>query len=291
MKAVIIGSFGGPEVLQIADLPVPHPGTGQVRISVQAAAVNPVDVATRAGWLAEHGLMAAAGQVGIGWDLAGVIDAVGPDAGRFAVGDPVIGMRDLLIAPIGAQAEQIVLGTEAVAPAPRTWSAAEAATIPLNGLTAAQALDLLALRPGQWLLVTGAAGALGGYALQLAALRGLRTAAAAAPGDEELVRRLGADEFIPRTANLGSAVRQVLPNGVDGALDAAVAGITALERGPRRRLVRRRRGRCRARRPCAASASATSGSAPTPPGWPNSPPSPTPAVSSRELPRSARSGR
>ena len=229
MKAVIIGSFGGPEVLQIADLPVPHPGTGQVRISVQAAAVNPVDVATRAGWLAEHGLMAAASRVGIGWDLAGVIDAVGPDAGRFAVGDPVIGMRDLLIAPIGAQAEQIVLGTEAVAPAPRTWSAAEAATIPLNGLTAAQALDLLALRPGQWLLVTGAAGALGGYALQLAALRGLRTAAAAAPGDEELVRHLGADEFIPRTANLGSAVRQVLPHGVDGALDAAVAGITALD--------------------------------------------------------------
>ena len=290
MKAVIIGSFGGPEALQIADLPVPHPGTGQVRITVQAAAVNPVDVATRAGWLAEQGLMAATGQVGIGWDLAGVIDAVGPDAGRFAVGDPVIGMRDLLIAPIGAQAEQIVLGTEAVAPAPRTWSAVEAATIPLNGLTAAQALDLLALRPGQWLLVTGAAGALGGYALQLAALRGLRTVAAAAPGDEELVRRLGADEFIPRTANLGSAVRQVLPHGADGALDAAVAGITALDAvataahsSPSLPVPRRR--------PCAASASATSGSAPTPPGWPNSPPSPTPAASPRELPRSGRSRR
>lgn len=63
--------------------------------------------------------MAATGQVGIGWDLAGVIDAVGPDAGRFAVGDPVIGMRDLLVAPIGAQAEQIVLGTEAACPGHR----------------------------------------------------------------------------------------------------------------------------------------------------------------------------
>ena len=92
MKAVIIGSFGGPEVLRIADLPVPHPGTGQVRISVQAAAVNPVDVATRAGWLAEHGLMAAAGQVGIGWDLAGVINAVGPDARPVRGGRP--GDRD-----------------------------------------------------------------------------------------------------------------------------------------------------------------------------------------------------
>jgi NADPH:quinone reductase len=140
--------------------------------------------------------MTAAGAVGIGWDLAGVIDAVGPDAGRFTVGDPVIGMRDLLTAPIGAQAEQIVLGTGAVAPAPRNWPATEAATIPLNGLTAAQALDLLALRPGQWLPVTGAAGALGGYALELAVLRGLRTVAVAGPGDEALMRRLGASEFI-----------------------------------------------------------------------------------------------
>ena len=70
MRAVIVRSFGGPEVLEIADLPVPQPGTGQVRVRVQAAAVNPVDIATRAGWLAEHGLMAATGQVGIGWDLS-----------------------------------------------------------------------------------------------------------------------------------------------------------------------------------------------------------------------------
>ena len=277
MKAVIIGSFGGPEALQIADLPVPHPGTGQVRIRVQAAAVNPVDVATRAGWLAEQGLMAATGQVGIGWDLR-------RHRRRRPGRRPVRGGRsrdrdrDLLVAPIGAQAEQIVLGTEAVAPAPRTWSAVEAATIPLNGLTAAQALDLLALRSGQWLLVTGAAGALGGYALQLAALRGLRTVAVAAPGDEELVRRLGADEFIPRTANLGSAVRQVLPHGADGALDAAVAGITALD----------------AVRDGGSFVAVAAGAAPTPlrgirvsnvsitptpPGWPNSPPSPTPAAS------------
>lgn len=229
MQAVVVRRFGGPEALEVADVPVPRPGPGQVRITVEAAAVNPVDLATRAGVLAEHGLMAAVGPVGIGWDLAGVIDAAGPGVDRLQAGDPVIGLRDLLTAPVGAQAEQVVLDADAVARAPRGLPAAEAATLPLNSLTAAQALDLLALEPGQWLLVTGAAGALGGYALELAGLRGLRTVAVAGGRDEELVRGLGADEFIPRTAGLGGAVRQVVPQGVHGAIDAALAGVPVLD--------------------------------------------------------------
>jgi NADPH:quinone reductase-like Zn-dependent oxidoreductase len=202
---------------------------GQVRIHVQAAAVNPVDIATRAGWLAHRGLTPANGQIGIGWDLAGVIDAIGPDVDRVRAGDPVIAMRDLLSASVGAQAEYVVLDTEAVAPAPRTVTPVEAATVPLNGLTAAQALDLLALREGQWLLVTGAAGALGGFALELAVLRGLRTVAVASPGDESLVRGLGADAFVPRSDDIGASVRRLVPGGVDGALDGAVIGISALD--------------------------------------------------------------
>ena len=229
MKAVVIHRFGGPEVLEVAELDVPEPMAGQVRIHVQAAAVNPVDIATRAGWLADRGLAPANGQIGIGWDLAGVIDAIGPGVDRFRAGDPVIAMRDLLSAPVGAQAEYVVLDTEAVAPAPRTVTPVEAATVPLNGLTAAQALDLLALREGQWLLVTGAAGALGGFALELAALRGLRTVGIASPGDESLVRELGADAFVPRSENIGASVRRLVPGGVDGALDAAVTGISALD--------------------------------------------------------------
>jgi NADPH:quinone reductase len=230
VKAVIVRRYGGPDALEIADVPAPQPGTGQVRVRVRAAPVNPVDIATRSGWLAEHGLMAACGDVGIGWDLAGVIDAVGPGTDQFKAGDAVIGMRDLLTAPVGAQAEQVVLDSDAVAPAPRSVPAAEASTIPLNGLTAVQALDLLALRAGQWLLVTGAAGALGGFALELAALRGLRTVAVAAPRDEELVRSLGADEFVARTQGLGEAVRRVVPAGVDGALDAALVDARRLTR-------------------------------------------------------------
>jgi NADPH:quinone reductase len=85
MKAVVIDRFGGPEVLQIAELDVPEPAAGQVRVRVQAAAVNPVDIATRAGWLADSGLMKANGRIGIGWDLAGVIDAIGSQVDHFSV--------------------------------------------------------------------------------------------------------------------------------------------------------------------------------------------------------------
>src|SRR5256885_552337 len=229
MKAAIVRHFGGPEVIELAEVPVPEPGSGQVRIRVEAAAVNPVDIATRAGWLANSGLMSVDGDIGLGWDVAGVIDAVGAGVQRFAAGDSVIGLGDLLSAPIGAQAEHVVLDADAVAHAPRTVSPAQASTLPLNGLTAAQALDLLALEAGQWLVVTGAAGGLGGFALELAVLRGLRTVAVAAADDEEIVRRLGADEFVARTAKLGAAVRRVVPGGVDGALDAAVVGVAALD--------------------------------------------------------------
>jgi NADPH:quinone reductase len=188
-----------------------------------------VDVATREGWLVESGLMVANGEVGIGWDVAGVIDAVGPEVDGFAVGDSVIALRDLLTAPVGAQAELLVLDADAVAPAPRNISPIEASTLPLNALAAVQALDLLALEPGQWLLVTGAAGGLGGFTLELAALRGLRTVAIAGADDEALVRGLGATEFVPRGEPIGSAVRRVVPGGVDGALDAAVIGVAALD--------------------------------------------------------------
>lgn len=92
-----------------------------------------------------------------------------------------------------------------------------------------QALDRLGLQAGQWLLVTGAAGALGGFALELAAIRGLRTLAVSSRQDETLVRQLGASEFIARTDGLGTAVRRVLPRGVDGALDAALVGMPALD--------------------------------------------------------------
>jgi NADPH:quinone reductase-like Zn-dependent oxidoreductase len=167
--------------------------------------------------------------VGIGWDVAGTVDAVGAGVTGYAAGDRVIGLRDRLDLPIGTYAEQIVLDAADIAVAPDGVDPVHAATLPLNGLTAVQGLDTLALNAGQTLLVTGAAGGLGGFGVELAALRGLRVVAAAGPGDEELVRAMGAEFFVPRSAHLASAVRDLVPGGVDAAFDAAVIGLPALD--------------------------------------------------------------
>jgi NADPH:quinone reductase-like Zn-dependent oxidoreductase len=229
MRAVVVRAFGGPEVLRIAEVPVPVTGEGQVRIRVEAATVNPVDLATRSGALTEAGLLPARDVIGIGWDVAGVVEETGPGVTGIERGARVIGLSDRLDVPLGTQAEQVVLDADAVTAAPAGVTSVQAATLPLNGLTAVQALDGLGLERGRTLLVTGAAGAVGGFAVQLAAARGIRVVAVAGAGDEPLVRELGADVFVPRTARLGEAVRALVPGGVDAALDAAVTGAAALD--------------------------------------------------------------
>ncbi|WP_206788311.1 NADP-dependent oxidoreductase [Amycolatopsis sp. MtRt-6] len=247
MRAMVIRRFGGPEVLEFAEVPVPEPGPGQVRIRVAAAAVNPVDLATRSGALTAAGVIPPRAVLGLGWDVAGEIDAIGGDAGLaagpgeargsrpgppgerapFQVGDAVIGLRDRIASPLGAYAGYIVLDSAAVAPAPTGASPAEAATLPLNSLTAAQALDLV--ETTGTVLVTGAAGAVGGYAVALAHARKLRVVAVAAEADEAQVRAFGADEFVPRGPALADRVRAVVPGGVDAALDTALLGLDALD--------------------------------------------------------------
>ncbi|HEY1640971.1 MAG TPA: NADP-dependent oxidoreductase [Streptosporangiaceae bacterium] len=231
MRAVIVREFGGPEALEIAEVPVPEPGRGQVRITVAAAAVQPVDVATRAGAMNAlgEGVLGSWPQTGIGWDVAGTVDAAGEGVTGFAAGDAVIGLRDRLDQPTGTYADQIVLDAADVALVPAGLDLTAAATLPLNGLTAVQGLDALGLTAGQTVLVTGAAGALGGYGVQLAALRGLRVIAAAGADDEDLVRGLGAEFFVPRSAHLATAVRDLVPGGADAAFDAAVLGYPALD--------------------------------------------------------------
>jgi NADPH:quinone reductase len=230
MRAVLARGFGGVEVLEVAQVAVPAAGPGQVRIRVEAAAVNPVDLATRSGALTEAGLLPGRDLVGLGWDVAGVVAEVGAGVSGFAMGDRVVGLSDRLDVTLGTHADQAVLDATAVAHAPAGVSAAAAATLPLNGLTAVQALDRLGLGEGQSLLVTGAAGAVGGFAVQLAAERGLRVMAVAGQDDEELVRAMGAEWFVPRSAaRLGTAVRELVPGGTDGAVDAAVLGAAALD--------------------------------------------------------------
>lgn len=217
MRAVIVREFGGPEALELVEVPTPTPGPGEVRIKVAAAAVNPVDLQTRAGQLPVEQL-----PVGVGWDVAGVIDAVGTDVAGFAVGDAVIGLDDRLVKDLGPYAEYHVIAADAIAAAPRSVDAVHAATLPMNAVTAAQALDLAGTpAPGQTLLVTGAAGAVGGYTVELAIARGWHVVGVANPSDEAVVRGFGAQTFVPRTDDLAGAVRTAFPDGVDAAVDAA----------------------------------------------------------------------
>ena len=227
MKAVGFTEFGGPEVLRIVSLPVPSPGPAQVRVRVAAAAVNPTDLAFRAG---AHGAMPAGLEPPYvpGMDLAGVVDGTGWEVTGFAVGDPVMAAISPWAPGGGAQAEFVLVDADALAKVPEGMSMVAAATLPMNALTVRAALDELALRPGQTLALTGAAGAVGGYAIQLGRLEGLRVIADARPEDEALVRSLGANMVVRRGPGVAAAMRSVCPEGVDALLDAAVMGAPAL---------------------------------------------------------------
>jgi len=220
MRAIGLFEFGGPEVLQLLDLPETQPGPGQVRVRVHAATVNPTDTLLRNGSRAQALREVSPPHVP-GMDVAGVIDAVGPDnPNDLAIGDKVMAMVDNR-GSHGGYRESIVLSADAVAPIPDGVSLIEAATLPMNGLTAKQSLDQLALKPGQTLAVTGAAGCYGGYVIQLAKQAGLHVIADASPADVALVRSFGADTVVPRGKDIAAQIRQVVPNGVDALADGS----------------------------------------------------------------------
>jgi NADPH:quinone reductase-like Zn-dependent oxidoreductase len=155
-------------------------------------------------------------------EVAGFLDQVGDGADTtLQVGDRVMA----IVVPrgsAGAYAEQVVVPAESVAAMPAGSSFAEAATLPMNGLTAQLTLDLLGLEPGQTLAVTGAAGAYGGYMVQLAKAAGLRVIADASEKDQALVRDLGADVVVPRGDDVAARIREVVPDGVDAIADGSV---------------------------------------------------------------------
>jgi NADPH:quinone reductase len=222
MRAVGLTAFGDPDVLHLVDVPMPEPGDGEVRIKVAAATVNPSDAAFRAGAFGPppHG---DGPPYVAGWELAGVVDAVGSGAG-VQVGDRVFAIVFPYANGRGAQAEYVVASADSVALVPAGVSLAEAATLPMNGLTARLALDKLGLQPGQTLAVTGAAGAVGGYVMQLASAEGLRVIGDASPTDTDLVKSLGADVVVERGPDVSAAIRRQVPWGVDALVDAALIG-------------------------------------------------------------------
>jgi NADPH:quinone reductase-like Zn-dependent oxidoreductase len=155
-------------------------------------------------------------------DIAGTVDQIGKNANTHVrIGDPVMGM----VVPKGshgAYREQIVLKDKAVVPIPNGVSFIEASTLPMNGLTARLSLDLLALKPGDTIAVTGAAGAYGGYLIQLSKHEGLTVIADASETDYQLVKSLGADVVVPRGDNVANEILKIFPDGVNGLADGAV---------------------------------------------------------------------
>ena len=221
MRGVGVIEFGGPEALQVVDLPEVHAASGELRIRVHAAVVNPTDTYVRNGDRAKL-LRKDPPPYIPGMDAAGVIDEIGAGtATDLALGDPVMAMV-VTHGSHGAYRESIVLAADAVARAPAGSTHAEAATLPMNALTARLSLDQLALQPAQTIGVTGAAGCYGGYVVQLAKADGLRVIADASSADESLVRELGADIVVPRGDDIAAQIRKVAPDGVDALADGAV---------------------------------------------------------------------
>ena len=221
MRAVGLMTHGGPEVLQVVDVPEVHAGPGQVRLRIHAAAVNPTDTMARNGARAEQQKADPPPYIP-GMDAAGIVDEVGDGVTTgVKVGDTVMAMV-CPTASHGAYREQIVLDQRAVVPAPAGTTHVQACSLPMNGLTARQSLDLLNLSPGQVLAVTGAAGAYGGYVIQLAKSEGLTVIADASDADHELVSSLGADIIVARGNDVATRFREHYPDGVDGLADGAV---------------------------------------------------------------------
>src|SRR6478672_6306513 len=220
MRAAGVTEFGGPEALHLVDVPDEPLEPGTVRLRVAAATVNPTDTYARSGAYADRDPVKAPPWVP-GMDVAGVVDEVGDGVDSLAPGDAVMG----IVVPTGAHGgyrENLVLPADSVVRVPAGADAVAASTLPMNGLTARLALDLMALQPGQVLAVTGAAGAFGGYVVQLAKADGLTVVADASEADEQLVRDLGADVVVRRGDDVAARIREHYADGVDGLADGAV---------------------------------------------------------------------
>src|SRR5450759_2632764 len=210
MRALQYAEYGPPEVLRVVDVEEPHAGTGQIRIAVKAAGVNPVD------WKLRQGLMKRSLPAIPGSDVAGVVDEVGADVAGVSAGAAVFGF-----AVSGAAAQYAVMAHFAAMPAGMPF--AEAAGLPVAVETAVRVLGLLGLATGQTLLINAAAGGVGVAAVQLARARGVSVIGTASPDNHEFLRTLGAT---PTTygESLPERVGRLAPQGVDAAFDAAGRG-------------------------------------------------------------------
>lgn len=212
MKAAQFSRFGGPEVLEIVDLPQPHAGPGEVRIRVRAAGVNASD------WKKRSGQMDQELPQSLGYEAAGVVDEVGEGVVGVHIGDEVVGIGG----GGAAQAELAVLSTWA--PIPASLDFVGAAALPSTVETAARVLDQLGVTRGNTLLINGASGSIGSAAVQFAVHRGARVIGTGSPATHDSLRSLGA-EPVAYGEGMADRVRAIAPEGVDLALDVAGSGV------------------------------------------------------------------
>ncbi|MEU1285905.1 NADP-dependent oxidoreductase [Kitasatospora sp. NPDC005856] len=222
MKAVTFHHTGAPDVLTLDEVPELPVGPQDIRVAVTAAAVNPVDLKTRSGFLTLNLTYPAVP----GWDVSGVVTEIGGEVTRFTVGRQVVGMIAQPAHRYGTYAEQVVADARLFAPAPVGVSLEEAAALPLAGLTAVQTLDKLTLPPGAPVLVTGAAGAVGRIAVQLLLADGHRVDALARAGDAETLRAIGVGTVHTRPQDLPAATHTAVVDtaGVAAAIRAVADG-------------------------------------------------------------------
>ena len=229
MRAIGIMRYGGPEVLEIIDVEEVNAGHEEIRIKNFASAVNPTDIVARSGMIAKFRKDDPVFPSVPGMDVAGIVDQIGEAVSAdIKIGDRVMGM----VIPNGnhgAYREQLILNQSAVVLAPKNSSHEEASTLPMNSLTARLSLDLLNLKSGQIIAVTGGPGAYGGYVIQLAKADGLIVIADSSDSDQSLLKDLGADIIISREKSFVDQIREHFPDGVDGLADGALLNEKAID--------------------------------------------------------------
>jgi NADPH2:quinone reductase len=223
MRALVVERPGGPEALRPRELPDPRPGPGQVLVAVEAAGVNPVDAGNRA----DPSWAGLAPPYVVGYELAGTVVA-GGDGVAGPAGQPVWGLLPVRGTRWGAYAELVALDAGLVGPRPAGLDAVHAAALPLAGATAWQLLDRLDPRPGEWILVHGAAGGVGSLLVQLARARGARVAASASAPRRALLDRLGVEVFLDRHAgDVAGRARRAVGRDLDMVADLVGQGTLA----------------------------------------------------------------
>ena len=237
MRAVHLNNWGI-ENIHVEDVADPTPVAGEILIATEASTIHPADLGMVTGQFASWLPDSITAPYTPGWDLAGRVVAVGDGVEASLVGSRAVGFSNWVEAGHGTQASLVALPQGNVATAGDGLPSAQLTTVSLNGLTAWAALKELALEAGQTLVVAGAAGSVGGFALELAAARGIRVVAAVSERDRDYVASLGASDVAAREdGDLGAAVRKILPDGADALFDTTPslgrAGLDAVKDGGR----------------------------------------------------------